>query len=107
MKYRVSQSFETLGDSGGETFGTRAEAEDAARKFEALIASDVAKMSTPDEREDRTGNSSEIEAWEAAADLAGVEYNDDGERTEDSPSVYGEAAGQYIAEQAVEIEDVE
>ena len=105
MKYRVYQGFETLGDPCGETFDTRAEAEDAARKFEALIASDVAKMSTPDEREDRTGNSSEIEAWEAAADLAGVSYDDDGERI--GPETYGVQAGQYIAQQAVEIEEVE
>lgn len=98
MKYEIRQSFETLGDSGAEIFETREEAEAAAEKLRAAIAEDVAGWKIPDDADcHQTGYINEIEAWEHATDLAEAEGN----------GTYGAAAGEYIAEQAVEIEEIE
>lgn len=97
MKYEVRQSFETLGDPCAETFETREEAEAAAEKLRAAIAEAVAGWKIPDDDIRQTGYLNEIEAWEHAADLAEAEGN----------GTYGAAAGEYIAEQAVEIEEID
>jgi len=99
MKYEISQSFETLGDPCSEIFASREEAEAAAEKLRAAIAEEVAGWKIPDDADIRqTGYLSEIEAWEHAADLAEAEGNG---------GTYGLAAGAYIAEQAVEIEEID
>jgi hypothetical protein len=97
MKFRISQGFETLGDPCGETVETREAAEAAAATLRAGIAEMVAGWETPDADDETspTGYSNEIEAWAHATTLA------------DGAATYGQAAGEYIAEQAVEIEEVE
>ena len=95
MKFRISQGFETLGDPGAETVETREAAEAAAAKLRGEIAEMVAGWETPDADADSpTGYSNEIEAWAHAVSLA------------DGASTYGREAGEYIAEQAVEIEEI-
>lgn len=97
MKFRISQGFETLGDPCAEMVDTREAAEAAAAKLRGEIAEMVAGWETPDADDETrpTGYSNEIEAWAHAVSLA------------DGASTYGAAAGAYIAEQAVEIEEVE
>lgn len=97
MKFRVSQQFETLGDPCAETVETREAAEAAAAKMRGEIAAMVAGWETPaaDDETSPTGYADEIAAWAHAATLA------------DGAATYGQSAGEYIAEQAVEIEEVE
>ena len=96
MKFRISQGFETLGDPSAETVETREAAEATAVKLRGEIAEMVAGWETPDIDDDSspTGYSNEIEAWAHAEALAG------------GASTYGREAGEYIAEQAVEIEEI-
>jgi len=96
MKFRISQTFETLGDPCAETFDTREAAEAAASKMRGEIAEMVAGWATPDADDERrpTGYSNEIAAWAHAVNLA------------DGAPTYGREAGEYIAEQAVEIEEI-
>jgi hypothetical protein len=92
MKYKVSQRSATLGDPCAATFDSLAEAEADAAKLREEIAAMVAGWPTPDPDEPED----EIEKeWIIANRMA------DGART------YGEAAGAYIAEQAVVIEEIE
>ena len=108
MKYQVEQTFETLGDNCRTTHRTKAAAEKQADKLRREIASMVADMETPEMFDCQpTGYAHEIEAWESAADTAGVEYDDNNERTANSPQKYGPAAGAEIADAAVEITEVE
>ena len=95
--FRISQTFETLGDPCAETFDTREAAEAAASKMRGEIAEMVAGWATPDADDERrpTGYSNEIAAWAHAVSLA------------DGAPTYGREAGEYIAEQAVEIEEIE
>lgn len=97
MTFRISQGFETLGDPCAETVETREAAEAAAAELRGEIAEMVAGWETPDADDESspTGYSNEIEAWAHAVGLA------DGGRT------YGTAAGAYIAEQAVMVEEIE
>ena len=97
MKFRISQGFETLGDPCAETVESREAAEAAAAKLRGEIAEMVAGWETPaaDDETSPTGYSNEIKTWAHAATLA------------DGGSTYGAAAGAYIAEQAVEIEEIE
>lgn len=103
--YIVSQTFETLGDPCREEFTRKRDAERAANRLRRDLAEMVAGWETPAERQTQpTGFTNEIEAWESAAQTAGVEYDDDGIRTAASPKTYGPAAGAEIADAAVEIE---
>ena len=95
MKFRVSQTFERLGDWGAQLFATRAEAEDAAEKLQAEIAAEVARWDIP-EHPCNVGWSHEVDAFQEAADIAG-----------EGAEIYGTEAGQFIAEAAVEIEQIE
>ncbi len=97
MKFIVSQGFESLGDPCAETFETREAAEAAAAKLRDGIAEMVAGWETPpaDDESSPTGYSNEVEAWAHAVTLA------------DGASTYGREAGDYIAEQAVEIEEID
>jgi hypothetical protein len=97
MKYRISQGFETLGAPCAQIVETRDAAEAAAAKLRGEIAAMVAGWETPDADDETspTGYSNEIMAWARAASLA------------DGASTYGAAAGAYIAEQAVMIEEIE
>ena len=98
MKYRISQGYVTLGDPVAEMVETREAAEAAAETLRGEITEMVAGWETPDaddEKRKPTGYSNEIEAWAHAVSLS------DGART------YGAAAGAYIADRAVEIEEIE
>jgi hypothetical protein len=101
MRYRVSQGFETLGDSCRKTYETREAAEAAAEKLRGEIAEMVSRLDTPDVEDDGTidgtiptGYSLELDAWAHAVALA------------DGAATYGNAAGAYIAKQAVTIDVV-
>lgn len=103
--YIVSQTFETLGDPCRSEYTRKRDAERAANLLRRDIAEMVAGWETPDAYPtQRTGYTNEIEAWESAAETAGVEYDDNGERTANSPETYGREAGREIAEAAVGIE---
>ena len=103
--YIVSQTFESLGDPCTETFTRKRDAERAAERLRRDISEMVAEFETPDRyRTDETGFLGEIEAWRAAAEIAGVEYDEYGNRTAASPKTYGREAGDYIAHSAVSIE---
>lgn len=97
MKFRVSQQFETLGDACTELVHTREAAESVAAALRDDIAEMVARWQTPNaDSEGRpTGCLPEFEVWARAAQLA------------DGAPTYGREAGEYIAEQAVGIDDVE
>jgi hypothetical protein len=96
MKFRVSQVFETLGDTCGKTFETREAAEAAAAMLREEIADMVSEWAPPEaEWETSDGYSNECKAWMHAGTLA------------DGADTYGNTAGEYIAEQAVKIEVVE
>jgi len=108
MRYRVHQTFETLGDPCGETEETREAAEAAAAELRVGISEMVAGWETPEEHEGRsTGWATEIEAWAEALNIAGVTYDIMGNREAGSAETYGEAAGAYIARKSVEIEEIE
>jgi hypothetical protein len=97
MKFRVSQGFETLGDTCGKTYETLEAADAAADKLRGEISEMVSRLDTPDAEEDGTiptGYSTELDAWAHAVALA------------DGAATYGNAAGEYIARQAVTIEVV-
>jgi hypothetical protein len=101
MKFRISQTFETLGDPCGDpcgdTFETREAAVAAAARLRDEIAEMVAGWETPDADDETspTGYTTEAAAWAHAVTLA------------DGAATYGQAAGEYIAQQAVEIEEIE
>jgi hypothetical protein len=107
-KFIVSQTFETLGDPCKSVHTTREAAETAADQLRDDLAKMIAAYETPDEWPGRTtGYSNEVDAWENAREIAGVEFGDDGRRTAGSPAVYGEEAAKFIAEQAVAIDEEE
>ncbi len=106
MKYIVTQTFETLGDPCAETHKTREAAEAAAAGFRALIAEMVAEMDTPMAPPSKLGHSNEIAAWAEAHELAGWEWDYENDEPK-GPAKYGRNAGEYIAKQAVEIQEVE
>jgi len=93
-KYTVSQTFETLGQPCPETFDTLAEAEAAAEETKAWIADWVASMDN-DPIEGECGFANEIDAWRQAQHLAG------------DATTLGAAAGKFIADLAVSIEEAE
>ena len=94
MKYTAKQTFETLGDPCSETFPTIESAEAAADILSADLAAMVAGWEIPED-DSPTGFGREIEAWEHARELS------------DGGQTYGQAAGEYIAGQAVEILEAE
>jgi hypothetical protein len=105
--YIVSQTFYTLGDPCRAEYETEQDAANAAAVLRRDIAQMVAGWETSRELTRKPGSANEIEAWRSAAETAGVKFDDDGERTPDSPETYGLAAGEEIAAQAVEIEEEE
>lgn len=103
--YVVSQTFETIGDHRRLVFTRKRDAERAANLLRRIIASMVAEFETPAERViNETGRISEIQAWRSARETAGVDYDEDGNRTPNSPTTYGREAGMLIATASVEIE---
>ena len=103
MKYTVEQTFETLGHNARSSHRTRAAAEAQAERLQRQIAKMIAGWEIPDHQEMRTGYANEINAWEQAERIAGVQYDDDGNLTTESPRVYGIVAGRMIARQAVAV----
>ena len=107
-RYRVLQTFETLGASGTELYDNADAANQRAVIMREQIALMVAGWTTPEEKPSSpTGSCYEIAAWDHAQALAGVTFDAAGDRTATSPAVYGMDAGFYIAKQAVKIEEVE
>lgn len=105
MKFIVSQTFETLGAHCAETFDSREAADVAAGKLREDIAGMVSDWETPEHDDsEKTGSTREIAAWDQAEELAGVEFDDDGDRTSESPKTWGIIAGRHIASKAVSIE---
>jgi hypothetical protein len=106
--YTVSQNLETLGDPCETTYETLAEAEAAAETLKRTLAEWIANLGTPDYRNPcPSGCSSDINAWRDAEDAAGIKYDDDGNRTPESPRQYGLDAGWVVANAAVQIEENE
>lgn len=95
MKYQVSQRFERLGDPCAQLFATSAEAEAAAEKLRAEIATEVAGWEILETSRD-TGWADEVEAFFDAACIAG-----------DDAETYGTEAAQFIADAAVEIDEID
>jgi hypothetical protein len=93
MKFRVFQSFETLGDPCAEVRPTRDAAENAATRMRYAVARMVADWPVPAE-DSRTGVAEECEAWARARELAGS-------------ASYGMEAGDYVAGLAVRVEEEE
>lgn len=96
MRWRVYQSFETLGDPGEELCYDRETAEKAAAELRRLIIKMVMEDCAPmeDDGQTRTGQSNEVEAW----NHADTHHQHGGK--------YTRAAGEYIATQAVVIEEI-
>ena len=106
MKITVCQTFETLGDPCRKTFSSMGD----AVQYRDTLAADIARMvsdtDTPSEfNPQTTGYISEIKAWEHAAEIAGVDYDEDGQRT--GPDKYGFIAGQFIASKCVSVDTEE
>lgn len=106
-KYIVSQTFETLGHASESEHTTLESAEAASETLRCEIAEMVSGMETPDSKSKPTGFSHECDAWNRADEIAGVAYDEFGNRTPNSPTRYGIRAGRYIANLAVSIESVE
>jgi hypothetical protein len=96
-RYAVSQGFETLGDPCRTEHGTRESAEVAAATLREQIAEVVAHMAVPDPNDAEwagsVGWAHEVEAWAYAGTLS------DG-------TTYGREAGEYIAGEAVAVEQI-
>jgi hypothetical protein len=92
-KFEVRQTFETLGESARQTFATSSEADAYAAELRKMIAEMVCEMDATGNGLE-TGYAPEVEAWKYA------DYIADGD-------TYGRRAGEYIADQAVVIEEVE
>ncbi len=88
MKYTVRQTFETLGDPSETTHNTRELAEAAAAGLRLEIAEMVAEMATPRVRSEPLGSLDESAAWLAAEGMAGVKYDEGGDRQAGSPATY-------------------
>lgn len=107
-RYTVEQSFEGLGDPCKTVCLSLADAETQAAKLLREIADMVEPMCTPAHYDAQpTGYVREIEAWELALETAGVRYDEDGDRTPDSPETYGREAAEEIAAEAVVISEIE
>ena len=92
MKFRVFQSFETLGDPVAETHATRDAADESAARLRYAVARMVADWPVAAE-DSQTGVVGECEAWAQARELAGS-------------ATYGMDAGDYVAGLAVRVEEV-
>ena len=92
--YIVMQTFETIGIPCRSCHDTRAEAEAEARALRSDLARMVAEWITPDHggAHSPVGDSDEMAAWDHALTLS------------NGACLYGAAAGEYIAAQAVTIE---
>lgn len=106
-RYKIQQTFETLGDPVAFHADTKDVAHSLWINLRLLIAEMVAKWQTDEHNKQTTGLAHEIVAWKNADRIAGVKFDDNGERTPDSPTVYGKEAGHYIAKCAVEITEEE
>lgn len=99
MKFKVYQTFETLGHSCAEFYESRQHAEQAQAKMRSEIAEMVAGWPCHRDEDDHskpTGYVHEIEAFEEAEAIAGP-----------NRKTYGRKAGDYIASIAVVIEECE
>lgn len=105
--FLVQQRFETIGDPCQSTHGTRSEAEVAATNLRRTIASTVAEWPTPEDNASRTGLTDEVAAWQEAERLAGVVFDETGQRTDASPRTWGQTAAEFIAYQAVVVDEEE
>jgi hypothetical protein len=105
-KYRVFQSFETLGHEGEEFADTIEQAEAIKARQIMEIADMVSEMDTPDEAPTKQrGFVHESDAWKRAGQIAGMQYDDDGQYVA-GPTKYGKDGGRFIAELAVKIETI-
>ena len=109
MTYSVYQNFEGLGDTCERKFSALADAKRYADELRAEISAMVAEMDTADEYcPEAASIAIEIDAWQRAEGIAGVEYDPVTlRRSPNSPRKYGAEAGQYIADMAVVIEEGE
>ena len=105
MKYRVYQSFETLGDPAMREFERRDEADEYEADLKRWVANEVASWPTPNEKPRPMGFLIESDAWAEAAKIAGVEYNETGERIA-GPEIYGRLAGRFVSVMAVKVEEI-
>ena len=94
MKYQIYQCFETLGDPCPEFAATSAEAEAEADRYREEIAADVAAREIPIREAEDFMAYAEDAFWMRAEEIAG-----EGARQ------YGRDAGEYIAREAVVIEE--
>ena len=106
-RYKIQQTFETLGDPAEFYADTKDAAHSLWINLRMLIAEMVAKWPTDEHAKQTTGFAHEIVAWKNADRIAGVKFDETGKRTSDSPTVYGKEAGHYIAKCAVEITEEE
>jgi hypothetical protein len=97
MKYRISQTHERIGDPCSTVVATSREAEAAADKLRTDIAEMVAGWKIDPVGPQATGWSDEVSVWQHAEELA----------EEDGGTTYGKRAGDYIANNAVCIEEIE
>lgn len=106
MIFITEQTFETLGDPSRTEHTSLVAARKAANALRRDIAEMVSGWETPARRESATGSSAEIHAWSTALEIAGVEFDDAGERTPESPVTYGPIAGGYIAQKSIVIRTI-
>lgn len=106
-QWRVSNTFETLGDPVESIHDSYLDTMEAGFKLRDALVDMVRHWLTPEERPSYPGFAGEAVAWKRAEEIAGVKYDSDGNRTPESPTDYGSDAAYYIAKVAVKIEEVE
>jgi len=106
MTIRIRQRYATLGDPCAEMVETREAAEQVAERLRGEIAEMVAGMKPEFDQGPDLGWADECEAWREAEDIAGIERDEDGHPS-DTAQTYGREAGAYIAERAVEVDEIE
>ena len=94
MKYEVSQTFETLGIPCETVHGSQAAADQAAAELRRELAEMIGDWSVDDDDNDGFLQADERATWARAGEIS-------------TTAKYGRAAGAYVAEQAVEIEEIE
>ena len=102
--FRVSQTFSTLGDPNELDFNTEQEVNDAARELRESL-SQMIQTWPIEENVEPSGECDENLAWEEAFDLTGAAFDDEGDRVS-GPDKWTKEAADYIAEQAVKIEQI-
>jgi hypothetical protein len=104
--FRISNKFDRLGDPREIECEEAGNADIVAADMRVRTKLDVTNMQIPEHIGNETGDMAEIVAWREAGDISGAVYDDAGNKIS-GPEFYSDAAGKYISQLAIEIEEIE